>query len=90
MEQTDSSKRGGGGRGWLIEGEGVSQRSYMNDPWTWTTVQGLTGGAGVAGWEGAKGGNWDNYNSINNMIFKFKKRKVKKCHNPESERGHED
>ena len=30
----------------LKEGEGSSQRTCMNDPWTWTTVWGLTVGLG--------------------------------------------
>ena len=39
------------------EGEGISQRTCMNDPWTWTMVQGLTVGAGggEAGHRRAKG-----------------------------------
>ena len=36
---------GGGGK-WGKEGEGVSQRTCMNDPWAWTTGWGLTVGAG--------------------------------------------
>ena len=37
----------------------------MKDPWTWTTVWGLTVGAGV-GWaeEGQMGKNWKNCNII--------------------------
>ena len=30
------------------EGEGTSQRTHMNDPWTWTIMWGLTAG----GWTG--------------------------------------
>ena len=26
----------------LKEGEGISQRTHMKDPWTWTMVWGLT------------------------------------------------
>ena len=33
-------KRGGGD--WLEEDEWMSQRTYMNDPWTWTEESGLT------------------------------------------------
>ena len=45
--------------------ERTSPRTYMNDPWTWTTVWGLTVGAGG----GIRGGgqrwkNWDNHNRI--------------------------
>ena len=46
MQQTDSCQRGGGMRDWMKEGEGISQRTYMHDPWTWTTVWGLTVGLG--------------------------------------------
>ena len=49
---------------WLKEGEGISVRTYMQDPWTWTTVWGLPKGVGVV-----RGKNWDNCNSINNKIF---------------------
>ena len=31
-----------GGRDGLKDGEGINQRTYMNDPWTWTLVWGLT------------------------------------------------
>ena len=55
MEWTDSCKRGWGGGDRLKDGEGFSQRTCMHDPWTWTTVWGLTVGMG-AGWlEGEKG-----------------------------------
>ena len=46
MEQTDSCQRGGGGGRWWKEGEGISQRTCMNDPSTWTMVWGWTVGAG--------------------------------------------
>ena len=37
----------------------------MNDPWTWTTVWGLTAGAAVGmGKEEQRGRNQDNYNKI--------------------------
>ena len=49
MEQTDSCKRGGGKQGLIERSEGISQRTYMKDPWTWTTVWGLTMEVGV-GW----------------------------------------
>ena len=52
---------------WIKEGEGISQRIYMKDPWTWTTVWALTvevvGGLGGGG---QRGKNWDNCYSINN------------------------
>ena len=31
-----------GGGDYLKEGEGISQRTYMKGPWTWTMVWGLT------------------------------------------------
>ena len=42
----------GGSREWWKEGEGSSQRTYMNDPWTWTTTVwelsvGVGGGVGL-------------------------------------------
>ena len=40
---TESCRRGRGrGKGWK-EGEGTSQRTCMNDSWTWTIKGGLTG-----------------------------------------------
>ena len=37
----------------------------MNDPWTWTTVWGLTVGAGSGmGGRGQRGKNWDNYHKM--------------------------
>ena len=53
MEQTDSGQRGRGKGEWWKEGEGNSQRTSMNDPWTWTTVWGLT--VGVGGGLGGRG-----------------------------------
>ena len=41
MEQNDRDK---GGELWWKEGEVTSQRTCMNDPWTWTMVWGLTVG----------------------------------------------
>ena len=72
MEQTHSSQRGGGWGEQGKEGEVTSQRTYMNNPWTWTMVWGLTVGAG-----GGLGGGrqrekiWDNCNRI--TIKKTKK-----------------
>ena len=40
----------------LKEGEGISQRTYMNDSWTWTTVWALTVGMGGGWGDGVKGG----------------------------------
>ena len=40
-------------REWWKEGEGSSQRTCMNDPWTWTKGWGWTVGAG-SGWEGGR------------------------------------
>ena len=31
-----------GGGDYLKGGEGISQRTYMKDPWTWTMLWGLT------------------------------------------------
>ena len=46
----------GGGGDWLKEGEGISSRRYMMDPWTWTMVCGLTmGGRGGLGGRGKMG-----------------------------------
>ena len=39
----------GGGGQWWEEGEGLRQRTCMNDPQTWTAVWELT--VGVRGWE---------------------------------------
>ena len=46
MEHTDTCQRGGGSREWLKEGERISQRTYMHDPWTGTRVWGLPEGIG--------------------------------------------
>ena len=44
-----------GGGEWLKKDEGISQRTYMNDPWTKTTVWELTMVVGELGGGGAKG-----------------------------------
>ena len=44
--------------------EGSSQGIDTNDPWTWTTGQGLTGGRG----EQRGVGNWDNCNRKQKLI----------------------
>ena len=41
MEQIDSCKRSRGRWDGLKEGERISQRTCMKDPWTWTMVRGL-------------------------------------------------
>ena len=42
----------------------------MNDPWTWTTVWGLTVEVESGqGGRGKRGKNWDNYNTVT-IIFK--------------------
>ena len=47
--------------GWWKEGEGISQRTCMNDSWTWTMKWGLTvGERGGLGGGGKKGKKWDN------------------------------
>ena len=59
----------GGVRGeWWKEEERISQRTCMSDPWTWTTVWGLTVGAGDGldgGGQRGKDWDWDNYKRIN-------------------------
>ena len=73
MEETDSCQKGGGGGEWWEEGEGTSYRTCMNDSRTWTSVWGLTVGAGRGlGGGGQRGKNWDNSNRIN----KYKKRNL--------------
>ena len=66
MEQTDSCRRGEGRGEWRKEGEGISQGTYANNSWTWTTETGLTVEE-RSGWGegGQKGTNWDNSNTIN-------------------------
>ena len=55
MEQTDSCQRGGRGD-WMKDGEQISQRTFMQDPWTRTMIWGLAEGVGCgAGWRWAKG-----------------------------------
>ena len=49
-EQTDSCQRKGSLGGWWKKGEESSQRTRMNDPWTWTTAWGWTVGDGGVGW----------------------------------------
>ena len=52
-------------RKWWKEGEGNSQRTRVNDPWTWTTLWGLAVGAGVGmDGRGQRRKNWDNSNRI--------------------------
>ena len=56
----------GEGEQWK-EGEGTSQRTCMNESWTWTTVWELTVGVADGWWDGcrrAKGGNLGNCNRI--------------------------
>ena len=57
MEQTDSGQRQVGRRAWWNEGEGISQRTCMNDPWIWTIVWDRLWewGWGGARWRRAKG-----------------------------------
>ena len=53
MEQADDFKNKGGRGHWMKEGEGMSQRTYMHDPWTWAMICELP--EGVPGWRWAKG-----------------------------------
>ena len=65
--QTDKSKRGGWRGRLLEEGEGISPGTYMNNPWTWTTVRGLIVKVGGWAWQRKlKGGKWGKCNSIKN------------------------
>ena len=45
----------GGGGDWLREGKGITQRTYILDPWTWTMVWGLNVRMGAGRGEDAKG-----------------------------------
>ena len=58
MEQTDTVGGEEEGGEWGKEGEGIRQRTCMNDPWTWTTERRLTMGerGGLDG-RGQKGKN---------------------------------
>ena len=59
------------GRGdWWKEGEGISQRTCMKDPWTWTMGWGWTVGAGggLGGGE-QRGINWNNSNRTKKNFF---------------------
>ena len=53
----------------MKEGEVISQRTYMHDPWSWTIMKGLPEG-GDGGWvevgKGIKTG--DNSDSIHNKM----------------------
>ena len=61
-----TAARGKSGVEWWKEGERTSQRTCMNDPWTWTMVWELTVGAGDGlGGGGQRGTIWDNCNRIN-------------------------
>ena len=54
-----------GGGDCLNKGEGISQGTYMKDPWTWTMVWRLTMEVrGVMGGVGHRGKIWDNCNRI--------------------------
>ena len=63
---------------WL-KGEGISQRTYMCEPWAWTMVWGLIMGMGTRlGGRGQREENWDNSNNINNKNFKRQKSGLQK------------
>ena len=56
-----------GGEKWWKKGGGFSQRTCVNDSWTWTTKRRLwERGVGGLGGGGLKGKNWDNCNRIIN------------------------
>ena len=65
---TVASGKRAGGEGWKEE-EGISQRTCIRDPWTWTTGWGQIVGAG-SGLDGGgqRGKNWDNCNRINKIL----------------------
>ena len=66
-----------GGGDCLNEGEGISQGTYMKDPWTWTMVWRLTMEVrGVMGGVGHRGKIWDNCNGIINKIHIFFKIRI--------------
>ena len=53
--------------------EGSSQRTSVNDLWTWIMVWGWTVGVGRWGrTERGKGGNWENCNRINKKKYLHK------------------
>ena len=67
----------------MEKAEGITQRTCMNGPRTWTTVWGMTGSRGWAGRRRAKGENRDNCNGINknikiNKIKIFNKKELSK------------
>lgn len=54
----------------MKEGQGLSQRTCMNELWTRIALWGLTMGVvGGLGGGGLRGKYWDNWNSINNKIL---------------------
>ena len=59
MEPTVICRRRIGREEWGQRGEGISRRTCMNDPWTWTRERGLTvgkkGGLGRGGQKGKIG-----------------------------------
>ena len=67
MEQIYICKKGQVGGNCLKDGEGISQRTYMNNPWIQTTVWLWPEERGSGAWkEGAKGWDGDICNSVNN------------------------
>ena len=46
--------KNGGGAEWMKDGEEVNQRTFMHNPWTWTTIQGLAWRAGGGACEGGQ------------------------------------
>ena len=64
------------GRGIVKGREGVSQRTCMNDSWTWTTEKGLTmGEKGGLGGVGEKEKKLGHCNRMNNKKNKVEKKK---------------
>ena len=59
MELIDSCHRGGGWGEGMKKGKGISQRIYIYDPWTQTTVWGWPQQVGRASGGGQRGRNRD-------------------------------
>ena len=55
-EQTSSYKREGADGDWLNKSEGISQRTYMSDPWPWSIVRRIDCGNWEVAWVGGKVG----------------------------------
>ena len=63
-----ASRDEGRGQYWRKEVTSTRQRTCMNDPWTWTTVWGLT--MRVGGGIGRGRQRWKNWNNCNRITVK--------------------